>query len=355
MEQRIKLLQFDLPDKNRPTAYFSSYSYETVVGYISEENINRYKKLYKENKENKLNPNTKVYLSPLAEFPSFKLKNYIEENQLNIKIIRKINEIDSIIINHEFISSSYTNDLKRFYIVPLELLETPNIIKYFNPKYGWSDPRRFTLNSGEVTTVTHFYLEEKEYLKMIAYDSNFSFINDLPLITGNIILNTWGKKKISDNLPNFINLFNIIDQHNVNVIFDYNINNETNKGLSIDNDTFENIINMLNSDDESNFDIAKEVLANMEFDSSKPYLIYLFNYFWQLKSNKLNNKNYDYLKKHMKKLIYMSPSKNYPTTFNDFLPKMITQHPEYSQIFMDCFRIHMNILFKKEIIKEITV
>jgi hypothetical protein len=346
MEQRIKILGF----KNNK---FEAKHYYNIEGYIPKTNIDKYKVLYEDSKNNKLEPNTKVYLSSLAEFPSYKLKNYIEENQLNIKITRKINELDNIIVNHEFIFSSYINSkIEQFYIIPLEQLNTPDLISYFNSTHKWNDARRWSNSDDDSIQVTHFYIQKEEYLEMVKHDNKFSFIKDTPLFEGIFISNGWGEKKIADNSSYFNNLFDLIEQYNIKIIFDYNISNETNKELLIDNDVFENIITMINSDDEGNLQIAKEILANMDFESSKSYLIYLFNYFYQLKASH-NNKNYEYLKKRLKKYLYLSPSKNYPSIFDVFLPRIINKHPEYHKEFMNCFKIHMNILCKKEIIKEI--
>jgi hypothetical protein len=41
------------------------------------------------------------------------------------------------------------------------------------------------------------------------------------------------------------------------------------------------------------------------------------------------------------------------TRFDNLLPALMKKHPDYYQEFMNCFRIHMNVLFKKNIIKEI--
>jgi hypothetical protein len=352
MEQRIKFLNFD-HNQNLPNKFTSHHL--TIKGHIPKTNLDKYKTLYKNNKDNKLKPNTKVYLSPLAEFPSYKLKNYIEENQLNIKTTRKINELDYIIINHEFICSSYIDKkTNQFYIIPLEQLNTPDFISYFDTgNSSWADARRWTYyNDEEPVKITHFYLKREEYLKMVNYDNRFSFIEKLPLIEGNVIIDEWGSKRILTNLSYFNNLFDLIEQNNIGIIFDHNISDEANKDLSIDDDIFENIINMINSDDDDNLKIAKEILANIDLNSSRPYLIYLFNYFYQLKTSN-NNKNYHYLKTQLKPNLHIHPSKNHPAIFDKFLPFMINEYPEYSEEFMNCFRIHMNVLCKKEIIKEI--
>jgi hypothetical protein len=148
-------------------------------------------------------------------------------------------------------------------------------------------------------------------------------------------------------------MFDIVENYNLKIIFDHNISDVVNEGLTIDEDVFENILNMVTSQDESNLNLAKEILANMEFESSRSYLIYLFNYFYKLNQNRSNNKNYNYLKKQMKKHVHIHSTQNHSTTFNHFLPTLIGKYPELSQDFMNCFRIHMNLMLKRNVIKEI--
>ena len=108
-----------------------SGNWDVIVGYIPEEIHKKYNELYEANKENKLEANTTVYLTPLANFPSYKLKNYIEENNLNIKTSRKLDKLDSLIISHDFITSSYLTSPKEYHIVPAEMiLDNPSLKKY---------------------------------------------------------------------------------------------------------------------------------------------------------------------------------------------------------------------------------
>jgi hypothetical protein len=323
----------------------------SIKEYILKDKINQYQNLYELNKNNKLEDNTTIYLTSLSEFPSYKLKNYIEENTLNIKTARKLDKIDALIINHDFISSSYTSleQFSPYYIIPSEvILENPLFQKYINNINDW-----MRIDEIGKEKITHYFISLKEYQNCINIDANFSLIKEYPLIECLPISNSWGNKKVADNINFFFNIFDIIEQYNLKVIFDHNINNDVNEGLSIDEDIFENIINMITSEDESNLNLAKEIMANMEFESSKPYFIYLFNYFYKLKQNNSNNRNYNYLKRQMKKYTHTSSTKHNPTIFDYFLPILIEKHPEYSQDFMNCFKVHINLLFKKNVIKEI--
>jgi hypothetical protein len=323
-----------------------------ITGYIIEENINKSREFFNQHVENKLEDNTTVYLTPLSNFPSYKLKNYIEENKLNIKTSRKLNTLDALIINYDFLYSSYINrDIEEYYIIPSEaLLQNPLLQQYISTENYY----RIDQSNGE--NITHYFVSPEECKKLTTLDGNFYFIQDYyPLIKCVPISKSWGGKKISDNVGFFLNLQENIEKYNLKIIYDHHINKVTNEGLSIDEDIFENILNMISSQDESNMELAKEIMANLEFESSKPYFIYLFNYFYGLKTNRTNNKNYNYLIKQLKNNIHIKSTLTYPATIDNLLPMLITKYPEYSQTFMNCFRIHMNAMIKKNIIKEITV
>jgi len=328
-----------------------SCTWTITSAYITEEKTNELKEFFSRFTENKLEDNTTVYLTPLSTFPSYKLKNYIEENKLNIKTSRKLNTIDALIVDYEFIYSSYINKkIEEYYIIPAEIiLKNPLLQKYISTEHY------FRIDQKNNQDITHYFISPEVYKDFITKDNNFSFIKEYPLTKCTLINNEWGNKKVNDNVDFFLNLPENIEKHNLKVIYDYHISNVTNEGLSIDEDIFENIVNMISSQDESNMELAKEIMANLEFESSKPYFIYLFNYFYGLKTNRTNNKNYNYLIKQLKNNIHIKSTLTYPATIDNLLPTLITKYPEYSQTFMNCFRIHMNAMIKKNIIKEITV
>jgi hypothetical protein len=58
MEQRIRRLGFSNNNK------FISYGCDAVVGYVPKTIKEKYNTLYENSKNNRLQPNTKIYLSP---------------------------------------------------------------------------------------------------------------------------------------------------------------------------------------------------------------------------------------------------------------------------------------------------
>ena len=264
---------------------YGNWSY--ITEHISEETINKYKELFNQHEHNKLEDNTVVYLTPLSIFPSYKLKNYIEENNLNIKTTRKLDTVDALIVNYDFIFSSYIkNKLQEYYIIPADkIIENPLLKKYIpDNKNKWQD---ITVRNG--LNATHYFISPDICENFISVDNNFSFIKEYPLVKGNPIGNDWGNKKVTDNVGFFLNLFENIEKYNLKIIFDSNINNVINEGLPLDEEIFENIINMINSEDKSNINLAKEIMANLDYKLSEPYFIYLFNYFYKLSRNESNN------------------------------------------------------------------
>ena len=250
---------------------------------------------------------------------------------------------------YDFITSSYITELKEYYLVPAEaILKNPSIKKYV-PNYDrWS-----TIHKRKDEFVTHYFVEPDIAQKLINSDKNFSFIKEYPLIKCAPIANEWGNKRIADNFGFFQNLFETIEKHNLKVIYDHHISEATNQGLSLDEDVFENLLSMISSDDDDNLELAKEIMANLEYTSSESYFIYLFNYFYRLSHNRTNNKNYAYLLKQIKKYTYLRSTKYAPTTIDQLIPTLMSKHPERAQDFMDCFRIHMNFMIKRNVIKEI--
>ena len=85
-----------------------SVSYTLIGGVIPVNYQNEVINLINNSKNNTLKDNSTVYLTPLSELPSYKLKNYIEENKLKINTARKLEKIDTIIINEDFINKNYS-------------------------------------------------------------------------------------------------------------------------------------------------------------------------------------------------------------------------------------------------------
>jgi hypothetical protein len=342
-----------------------SASWSPIIDIIPKDLYSKYEKLYQKFKDNKLKYNTTVYLTPLSLFPSYKLKNYIEENNLNIKTARKIENLNTLIVNDNFIKEGYfteiiNEEITKYYTIPYNVIANDfstfidtnkdsynNILKIPSHHLSKKDKKDENLRP------KCFIISEENLTKAIKHNKSFSVLLNYPSTTGELLSNFHGNRKICDNLEFFYNMFNLIEKYNLDVVFDDNINSETNKDTIVDLEMFQTLYGMLASTDKSNWSIAREIIANCDFESSKPYVLFLVSTFDFLK-NKGDNKNYQIIHEHLQKLGkkisgFMYKNNNY----EDFIKQIINVFPQYKQIMCDCLTTHLNHLFKISIIKAI--
>jgi hypothetical protein len=340
-------------------------SYNQVIDIVPKDLYPKYETLYQKYKDNKLKSNTTVYLTPLSSFPSYKLKNYIEENKLNIETARKTEKLDTLIINDAFIKEAYFSEIlkekvEKYYTIPYNVIaenfssfidknnEYNNILKISLHRLSKKDKKEGNLKPSS------FIISEKNLSDAINYNNVFSILLNYPTTTGELLTKSHGNKSACDHLEFFYKMFDLIEKNNLDVVFDDNINSETNKDIVIDLEVFQTLYGMLASKDKSNWNIAREIIANCDFESSKPYVLFLVNIFNFLK-NKGDNKNYHLIYKQLRTVNnkHFSFLLDKYIGYEKFIQQTITYFPEYKQIMCDCLITHLNHLFKISIIKSI--
>ena len=315
----------------------------------------------------KLEDNETVYVSPISELPSYKLKNYIEENKLNITTARKPEKLDTIVISESFLRKNYL-DIKRydynkknwvvssqeFITFPIStIINNPNFKKYIpNKENYYSD---ITLITRKVKA-THYIVEMDEFKKWIKQNPLFKEIlthKDTETIDGYRIEQSHGNKKVCDALDFVLNLLDNIEKHNIKVVLDNSLQEDINKGLVVDYETFETLYGMLKSSDMDSWEVAKEIIANCEFESSKPYLIFLYYTFPELRKRTMN-KNHMFVRNALHKF-YDGPmsGRDQSLSIDSLIFKLGKYCPQYLQQQMPCLVYHMNSLAGTTIIKEI--
>jgi hypothetical protein len=320
-----------------------SIHHTSTAGFFNKEILNRYNQLCEKNKDNKIKNNSVIYLSPISNYPLYKLKNYIQENKLNITKARKWDKIDTIIIDKDFLNIFKNVEDEKYTIIPAkEILNHKN--KYFN-KDDWG------YNNSNGYSDTLFFYTNIEHIKQ--YSSIFSQFEKHPQVEGFPVIKFHGNKNICDNIKFIIELFENIEKYNLHVVLDSSIDKEINKDTIIDLEIYENLYNMLNSTDEGNTKIAREIIANCEYDQSRPYILFLASIFEKLLT-KLDNKNYHAVHKNLRKEQNYFDCWGYKTTGHfEVIKKVLEKCPEYKSIFCQCTKIHLNTLYKLEIIKEV--
>lgn len=108
---------------------------------------------------------------------------------------------------------------------------------------------------------------------------------------------------------------------------------------------------MLRSNDEANHKLAKELLANCDFKTSRPYLLLLFHEFDNMIWRKSNtNQNYEvFVKHHNKDRNAINGSEN----FFMFAIKMMGQNPEHKHVFKNYMINQFNKQAGKDILKDL--
>lgn len=309
--------------------------------FIPKELLLRYKSLYETYKDNTLKNNTKVYSTQLSELPSHKLKNYVEENKLNITYGRKWIEIDSVIIGYNFIKEYYGLDkIKKYLVVPTSYLRK-NYKAYLQIEQN---------HYGAIRT-EYCLISMDEYHKMVGFDpSSQSLAIQFPTVEGYVITSNHGNGKACKQLDFFKTLPKHIENNNLEVIFDETLNHEVTKGTIVDEEIFSSLLNMVDSEDKENINMVKEIIANSEYEASEPYLAYLINTHPKLRVVN-GNDNYKFLLNKLKK--YKLSSRFDSPTIDEILSGLIGIEPKFVEQYAKCVTIHINHKLKREVIKEI--
>jgi hypothetical protein len=332
--------------------YFSK-GYSEIIDVIPKNYKQTYLEFYETWKDNKLKDNSIINISLISELPLYKLKNYIEENNLNIQIARKLDKVDTLLINHEFITKNYYSNKvdELYYIIPKEFI-FENFKQYIDPKMSKENYDHLGY-AGDCISITDYVIDGFTLNELITHDNSFNIIlKEFQPILGHVLRKFHGNGKAIDLYNTFINLTSTVETHNLNVVFDSIVNTELNQDLIMDSEVFENIFNMLLSTDEGNWELAKEILANCDVETSKPYMIYLYNCFYELRRS-TQNINYKFLQNTLKSFKVGYGGKNDIPSINELLPKLINNNLIWAQDYMNCLKIHLNILIKRNIIVEI--
>ena len=310
--------------------------------------------LFQESKNNKIKNNSTLWLTSLSELPNYKLKNYIKENKLNISTARKFSQLDNVIISDSFIEREYLTSNYDEYIIfnsPIAkniILENLTFNSYKDPK-NLLDPNFY------------LFITSENYNSIIQIHPDFKAVLEdkaTKIIKGYALKRRHGSVKAYDKFDFLIDLIDNIKKYNIKVVLDSSLQEDINKGLTIDYDVFETLYGMLKNNDMGSWELAKEIISNNEYESSKPYLIFLYCVFPELRKSSMNN-NYTFFRKNLNK-IYVE--KLFPKQYSKLnfpieklIPALVNVYPQYSIEFSKCLVYHLNQLSEKTIIKDITL
>jgi hypothetical protein len=332
--------------KGVTTAQFSkSWGQRKQPLFIPQSVALEYRELHNKWKDNTLKTNTKVYSTQLSQLPSFKLKNYIEENKLDISFGRKWRELNTVVIGNNFIEEVFQTKnvlINQYYPVHTAVLKK-NFSKYMPKGNGY-------WNSVDEEYVL---IKSDDLEKAIQHDSNFSSLKiRYQPINGAVVFAGNGNSKAFSQYEFFMNLPQNIRNWDLEVVYDDVLGNEVNKGMSLDIDIFSNLLTMVDSEDKENMNMVKEIMANSEYEASEPYLSYIFNVHPKLKVIN-GNDNYKFLIKKLNK--FKIGTRYDKCTIDEIIVGLTKIAPQYSSVYAQCLKSHLNHMMGREVIKEITV
>jgi hypothetical protein len=334
--------------------YLNNWKKNDCLLYLLDPSIlTKYKSIYESNKDNVLTPNSTIHFSKLTKLPQYKLKEYIWNNNLNIKKSRNIKDVNTVVLSNELVNEYFNENtyktIKEYYKIPKEFYEK-------NIKQLLSTYRNNSLSDlvDDLGNISYILLDTQSFSSYTASNSEINKlipqIKQFDTIKGVEVLNEWGSQKAFENFDLFINIINNYGKYNFNVVFDEKLNQIISEDMTMDIDIFANIIDMLSSDDESNLKLAKEVVSNLDPISSKPYVLLLLHLFPSFRKVD-NNANFRYLLQSVSK---EKSSYVYDDT-STFLAKTLLKYPEYKQQMFEGLGKYINKKANKDIITEIKV
>jgi hypothetical protein len=334
--------------------YLNNWKKNECLMYLLDPSIlTKYKSIYESNKDNVLTPNSTIHFSKLTKLPQYKLKEYIWNNNLNIKKSRNIKDSNTVVLSNELINDYFNENtyrtIKEYYKIPKNFYEE-------NIKHLLGTYRDNSLSNlvDDLDNISYFLLDKQSVLSHSASKLEINKlipqIKQFDTIKGIEILNEWGFQKSFENISLFIDIVSNYGKYNFNVVFDEKLNQIISEDMTMDIDVFSNIMDMLISDDESNLKLAKEVVSNMDPISAKPYVLLLLHLFPNFRKID-NNTNFRYLLQSVSKEKSSYVYDDTPT----FLAKTLLKYPEYKQQMFEGLGKYINKKVNKDIITEIKV
>jgi hypothetical protein len=235
---------------------FTFYNYSSYI--LKDDLIDPYNKIKDNIKPVGIADKETTYFSPLCKIPRYKIDDFINENKLTVPKTYTFNLAHKIILNKtntlNLLNPNKAN--KRRYKVPVS-----DILTSFNIK------QRHHKNV-HITKDIEYVLVPENLQAPIDFSS-------YPVIEIGIV-----DTNILEKEYRFLfDLYKAMDQYKFIIGEDDEVLKQTNKELVIDDDIYQSLRDMLSSRDYKNHQIARELIANCEYEQSRIYLLLLLHEF----------------------------------------------------------------------------
>jgi len=213
-------------------------------------------------KDNVIEGKDKVYFTKTSTIPRYKLKEYLDNNNIALDRTNRKEKATTFIVNF-------------------------NTIKYlkkeiqYNPEDGYikvpiDEYKRVV---GSLSKDAQKYMTQ--YNPSFILSGNKDLLNTCPnaeLTDFHFVHSGWGYDKIN----NIIDSINYVleKKDDIKIVFDETLLEQCTKEITIDSEIYESIRSMLGSKDEGNRSLAIEMISNCNYVDSKYYILFLLNEFW---------------------------------------------------------------------------
>jgi cellulose synthase/poly-beta-1,6-N-acetylglucosamine synthase-like glycosyltransferase len=205
-----------------------------------------------------------TYFSPLCKIPRYKIDNFINENKLNIPKTYTLKLADKLILDRKA-TALLLNPRKytRYIKVPVSYLYDR----------GLSITDTSVHHDQESIPLSKIKCEYVLFRTGSSHDKiDFSQFLDVEIIVVDTV-------SLEKEYKFLFDLCNNLDKCKFIVGEDDEILKQTNKELILDEDIYNSLRDMLSSKNYENHKIAKELIANCDFEKSKIYLLLLLHEF----------------------------------------------------------------------------
>jgi hypothetical protein len=273
-----------------------------------------------------------TYFSPLCKIPRYKIDNFISENKLNIPKTYTLKLADKLILDRKT-TARLLNPHKyiKYIKVPVGYLYEKGLSITDNSDYH--NEKRIPLHD-----IKHEYVLFRDGSKHPDINFNQFFRVDVIIVDAASLEKEY----------NFLfDLCNNLDKCKFIIGEDDEILKQTNKELILDEDIYNSLRDMLNSRSYENHKIAKELIANCDFEKSKIYLLLLLHEFNRSLFGGQKTPNY---------AVFLDKFKSWKLTSKknwfDYGLHLLKQFPDHKQVIKKFLVVWFNKLADQEVLTD---
>jgi len=228
--------------------------------YIKDELVNEFPltELMK-HRSNSLDENDKVYFTKSSSIPRYKLKEFLDLTKTNLNRTNRIEQatayIASINAFKELIYGFNEDKYNTYYVIPADDIQ-PHAARGYKTEVIQRKLETVLLKESDIKHFSALKSEKYPKITIIPHDTR------------------WGGAKMNQAVESFVYL---AKKPNTKIIFDETLIEMCNSGVVIDEEIYENLSSMLNSDNKENISLAMEIISNSDFIQSKIYILLLLN------------------------------------------------------------------------------